>query len=88
MASFPPDGENMFDVEDYFSYNGAIPTKGDLPMDHEVCLEAQVETPLVVEAQITRSVLAALEAEDVGVPCMVGVCVTNDSPDQPGDTGG
>ncbi|NBI67421.1 rRNA maturation RNase YbeY [Pseudoflavonifractor sp. 60] len=47
-------------------------------MDHEVCLEAQVETPLVVEAQITRSVLAALEAEDVGVPCMVGVCVTND----------
>ena len=47
-------------------------------MDHEVYIDAEVETPPEVEAQIRRSVLAALEAEGVDVPCIVEVCVTDD----------
>ena len=48
-------------------------------MEHEVYIEAEVETPPAVEEQIRRSVLAALEGEGVDVPCIVEVCVTGDA---------
>ena len=54
-------------------------TKGGLPLEHEVYIEAEVETPPAVEEQIRRSVLAALEGEGVDVPCIVEVCVTGDA---------
>lgn len=47
-------------------------------MEHEVEIEAEVETPPAVEAQLRRAVLAALEGEGVDVPCIVEVCVTDD----------
>lgn len=47
-------------------------------MEHEVYIDAEVETPAEVEEQIRRSVLAALEGERVDVPCIVEVCVTDD----------
>ena len=48
-------------------------------MEHEVYIDAEVETPAAVEEQIRRSVLAALEGEQVDVPCIVAVCVTDDA---------
>ena len=48
-------------------------------MDHEVYIDAEVEMPPVVEEQLRRAVLAALEAEGVDVPCIVEVCVTDDA---------
>ena len=52
-------------------------------MEHEVYIEAgymdeAMEVPPAVEEQIRRSVLAALEAEEVNVPCVVAVIVTDD----------
>ena len=47
-------------------------------MEHEVYIEAEVETPPAVEEQIRQAVLAALEEEGVDVPCVVEVCVTDD----------
>jgi len=47
-------------------------------MEHEVYIDAEVETPPEVEAQIRRAVLAALEAEKVDVPCILSVIVTDD----------
>ena len=52
-------------------------------MDHEVYIEAgymdeAMEVPPAVEEQIRRSVLAALEAEGVDVPCVIAVIVTDD----------
>ena len=47
-------------------------------MEHEVYIDAEVETPVEVEAQIRRSVLAALEEEGIDIPCIVEVCVTDD----------
>ena len=47
-------------------------------MEHEVYIDAEVETPAAVEEQIRRAVLAALEGEEVDVPCVVEVCVTDD----------
>ena len=48
-------------------------------MEHEVYIDAEVKTPAAVEEQIRRSVLAALEEEQVDVPCIVAVCVTDDA---------
>ena len=53
-------------------------TKGGCPVEHEVYIDAEVETPAAVEEQIRRAVLAALEGEEVDVPCVVEVCVTDD----------
>ena len=47
-------------------------------MEHEGYSDAEVETPAAVEEQIRRAVLAALEGEEVDVPCVVEVCVTGD----------
>jgi len=47
-------------------------------VEHEVYIDAEVETPAAVEEQIRRAVLAALEGEEVDVPCVVEVCVTDD----------
>ena len=41
-------------------------------------MDETMEVPPAVEEQIRRSVLAALEAEEVGVPCVVAVIVTDD----------
>ena len=67
----------MFDLEVYFSYNRG--SEGRDPMEHTVYIDPQVDTPPEVEAQLTRAVLAALEAEEVAVPCIVEVCVTDDA---------
>lgn len=48
-------------------------------MEHQVEIEAEVETPQSVREQIERAVLAALEGEEVDVPCIVEVCVTDDA---------
>ena len=53
--------------------------KGGLPLDHEVYIEAEAETPPGVEEQLRRSVLAALEGEGIDTPCIVEVCVTDDA---------
>jgi len=47
-------------------------------MEHEVYIDAEVETSPEVESQIRRAVLAALEAECVDVPCILSVIVTDD----------
>ena len=47
-------------------------------MEHTVYIDPQVDTPPEVESQLTRAVLAALEGEEVDVPCVVEVCVTGD----------
>lgn len=47
-------------------------------MEHEVYIDAEVETPPEVEEQIRRAVLAALECEEIDVPCVVEVCLTGD----------
>ena len=49
-----------------------------MSVEHEVYIEAETDTPTEVEAQIRRSVLAALEAEGIDTPCIVEVCVTDD----------
>lgn len=48
-------------------------------MDHEVYIDAEVETPTAVEEQLRRAVLAALEGEGIDTPCIVEVCVTDDA---------
>lgn len=48
-------------------------------MEHEVYIDAEVETPPAVEEQLRRSILAALEAEGIDTPCIVEVCVTDDA---------
>ena len=53
-------------------------TKGGLPLDHEVYIQAEVPTPAGVEEQLRRAILAALEEEKVVTPCIVEVCVTDD----------
>lgn len=47
-------------------------------MEHEIYIDAEVETPPAVEEQLRRSVLAVLEAEGIDTPCIVEVCVTDD----------
>ena len=53
-------------------------------MDHEVYIEAgytdeAMEIPPAVKEQIRLSVLAALEDEEVDVPCVIAVIVTDDA---------
>ena len=75
----------MFDLLDYFSYNeGACGQRiccyeGGAAVEHEICIDAEVETPQAVVEQLRRAVLAALAGEGVDVPCIVEVCVTDDS---------
>ena len=47
-------------------------------MEHEVYIDAEVDTPPAVEEQLRRAVLAALEGEGIDTPCIVEVCVTDD----------
>ena len=48
-------------------------------MEHEVYIDAEVEIPPPVEESIRRAVLAALEGEEISTPCVVEVCVTDDT---------
>ena len=54
-------------------------------MDHEIYIEGayaqtemELEVPPAVEAQLRRSILAALEDEGVDVPCVIAVIVADD----------
>ena len=47
-------------------------------MNHEVTIDAWVDAPEELGRQIERSVLAALEAEGVEIPCAVAVCLADD----------
>lgn len=47
-------------------------------MEHEIILDAEVEVPEGVPAQIEKVITAALEAEQVSLPCEINVLFTND----------
>ena len=46
-------------------------------MDHEIYLETEVETPQPVQDRLREAILAALDEEGVGVPCIIEVCITD-----------
>ncbi len=46
-------------------------------MDHEIYMEAEVETPEAVQNRLREAILAALDEEGVEVPCIVEVCITD-----------
>ena len=46
-------------------------------MDHEIYMEAEVETPEAVQNRLREAILAALDGEDVDVPCIIEVCLTD-----------
>ena len=47
-------------------------------MEHEIILDAEVEVPEGVPAQIEKVINAALDAERVTLPCEINVLLTND----------
>ena len=47
-------------------------------MEHEIILDAEVEVPEGVPAQIEKVIKAALDAEQVTLPCEINVLLTND----------
>ena len=47
-------------------------------MDHEIYIEAEVDTPQEVQRRLRQAVLAALEGEGVEAPCIIEVCITDD----------
>ena len=47
-------------------------------MEHEIILDAEVEVPEGVPAQIEQVINAALDAEQVTLPCEINVLLTND----------
>ena len=47
-------------------------------MEHEIILDAEVEVPEGVPAQIEKVIKAALDAERVTLPCEINVLLTND----------
>ena len=47
-------------------------------MEHEIILDADVEVPETVPAQIRKVITAALAAENVSLPCEINVLLTND----------
>ena len=47
-------------------------------MTHQIIFEAEVGVPQGLEEQLLRVITAALEAEEVAVPCEVNVLVTDD----------
>ncbi|MBQ9974517.1 MAG: rRNA maturation RNase YbeY [Oscillospiraceae bacterium] len=48
-------------------------------MTHQIIFEAEVGVPQGLEEQLLRVITAALEAEEVAVPCEVNVLVTDDA---------
>lgn len=46
-------------------------------MDHEIYIEAEVDTPEQVLCRLKEAILAALEGEEVDVPCIIEVCITD-----------
>lgn len=46
-------------------------------MDHEIYIEAEVEAPQAVQKRLREAILAALDGEDVDVPCIIEVCLTD-----------
>ena len=47
-------------------------------MEHEIILDAEVEVPEGVPAQIEKVINAALDAEQVTLPCEINVLLTDD----------
>ena len=47
-------------------------------MDHEIYIETEAEAAEGVITQLEQAVLAALDAEQVDVPCIIEVCLTDD----------
>lgn len=47
-------------------------------MDHEIIIEAEVDVPEGLPARIERVIAAALEAEQVELPCEINVLLTDD----------
>ena len=47
-------------------------------MNHQVILDAEVEVPAGVEERIESVILAALKAQQVGLPCEISVLLTDD----------
>lgn len=47
-------------------------------MDHEIYIEAEVESSPQLEERLKEAILAALEEEGVEVPCIIEVCLTDD----------
>ena len=47
-------------------------------MDHQIILDAEVEVPAGVEERIESVILAALEAQQVTLPCEISVLLTDD----------
>ncbi len=48
-------------------------------MGHQIIFEAEVDVSGALEAQLTAVIRAALDAEQVTIPCEVNVLVTNDA---------
>ena len=48
-------------------------------MSHQIIFEAEVDVTGVLEAQLTAVIRAALDAEQVPVPCEVNILVTDDT---------
>lgn len=48
-------------------------------MSHEILFSADADLPAGVEEQIETAILAALDAEEVDVPCEIDVLVTDDA---------
>ena len=47
-------------------------------MTHQIILDAEVEVPAGVEERIESVILAALEAQQVELPCEISVLLTDD----------
>ena len=47
-------------------------------MTHQIILDAEVEVPVGVEERIESVILAALEAQQVALPCEISVLLTDD----------
>lgn len=47
-------------------------------MDHEIYIDAEVESSPQLEERLKEAILAALEEEGVEVPCIIEVCLTDD----------
>ena len=48
-------------------------------MDHQIIFEAEVAVPDGMEALLRRVIVAALDAEQVRIPCEVNILVTDDA---------
>lgn len=48
-------------------------------MNHEILISSDVDLPAGTEERLEKAILAALDAEGIGLPCEVDVLVTDDA---------